>query len=71
MLAGVCGGVAAYFGVDATMVRVAVIVLGIVTGVLPFVIAYILCAVVMPAEGAGQGPTPPPPPANDAPLDQS
>ena len=46
-IAGVCGGLAAYFGVDATLVRVAFIVafffFGI--GLLPYLILWL----VMPA----------------------
>ncbi len=46
-LAGVCGGLAVYFGVDATLVRLVFIVASLVFGVglLPYVILW----VVMPA----------------------
>ena len=58
MLAGVCGGLGAYFGVDATAMRVGTIVVAILTGIFPLIIAYILCAIVMPADTAAPG-TPP------------
>lgn len=46
MLTGVCGGIAEYFGIDATIIRVifALLVLSGGTGLL----IYILLAVVMP-----------------------
>ena len=45
-LAGVCGGIAEYFGLDSTWVRLgyAALVLFAGTGVL----LYIICALVMP-----------------------
>lgn len=45
MLAGVCGGLAAYAGIDATIVRlalVAAVVLGFGTGFLLYIVAWIL-----------------------------
>ncbi|OUP53436.1 PspC family transcriptional regulator [Butyricicoccus pullicaecorum] len=48
-ICGVCGGLADYFGLDSTLVRlafVALAVLGFSTGI----ILYILAAVVMPDE---------------------
>ena len=49
-LAGVCGGIAAYFGVDPTFVRIiwAVLILGAGVGLL----AYVLCWVIIPLEPA-------------------
>ena len=43
---GVCGGIAEYFGVDATIVRVAWIVLALAAG--SVVLAYVLAALIMP-----------------------
>ena len=47
-IAGVCGGLAEYFNVDPTIVRLAAIllVLGWGSGLL----AYIICALVLPTE---------------------
>ena len=47
-LSGVCGGVAEYFEVDPSIVRLAWIVITILTGVVPGVIAYIIAAIVIP-----------------------
>ena len=46
MIDGVCGGIAEYFGVDATIVRVAWIVLALAAG--SGVLAYVLAALIMP-----------------------
>ena len=45
-LAGVCAGIAEYFGIDPTVVRVAWIVFCLLGG--SGVLAYILCAIFMP-----------------------
>ena len=45
-LFGVCGGVAEYFDVDPTLVRVGVIVLMLVAGT--GLLAYLVCALIMP-----------------------
>jgi phage shock protein PspC (stress-responsive transcriptional regulator) len=48
ILTGVCGGFAAYFGVDATLIRILWVMFGVITmAVLP-VILYILCWAIMP-----------------------
>jgi phage shock protein PspC (stress-responsive transcriptional regulator) len=72
MIGGVCGGLAAYFGVDPTLVRVAAMLLALANGV--GVIAYIILLVVVPEEGdkpmyaAWTDPTDAP--AGTAPADQ-
>nr|WP_074432503.1 PspC domain-containing protein [Corynebacterium jeddahense] len=48
-IAGVCGGIAKYFGIDSTVVRV-VFVLLMFAGVLPGVLAYAVAWIIMPAE---------------------
>lgn len=45
-ICGVCGGLAEYFDVDPTLVRLIVVALTIFGG--PGIIAYIIAAVVMP-----------------------
>lgn len=53
MLAGVCGGLAKYLGVDATIVRVLWVVLSIVPGSLVGgLIVYLALALIMPEEPA-------------------
>ncbi len=49
-IAGVCGGLAEYFDIDSTLCRLAYLFLLIITGVVPFVLLYIVAAVIMPEE---------------------
>ena len=48
MLAGLCGGLGEMMSVDSTMVRLGVVFVGILTGVLPIVIAYIIGWIIIP-----------------------
>lgn len=48
-IAGVCGGVAKYLGVDATVVRVIFVLLAL-AGIFPGLLAYIIGWIIMPAE---------------------
>ncbi len=50
MLAGVCGGIAQYFGIDPTLVRLAWAIGSLIIAGFPGVVAYIVCAVVIPKE---------------------
>ena len=47
-LAGVLGGIAEYFGVDPSWVRIAYVILTIVTGVAPLAFLYLVAAFVVP-----------------------
>lgn len=49
-LCGVCSGIAKYFGIDPTIVRLGAIVLSLVTAVVTGLIAYLICALVIPDE---------------------
>lgn len=48
MLAGVCGGIAEYFNLDPTMVRLAYAFLTIFSAGFPGVLLYIVAMLVMP-----------------------
>jgi phage shock protein C len=48
-VAGVCGGIAKYFDLDPTLVRIAFVV-GVIASGGPFVVAYAALAFVMPKE---------------------
>jgi phage shock protein PspC (stress-responsive transcriptional regulator) len=52
VIAGVCGGLADWLGWDPTMVRVAYVVLSILSVGFPGTIAYIILWIVMPKEPA-------------------
>jgi phage shock protein C len=60
MIGGVCGGLAAYFGIDATIVRL-VFVLAVLSGLSPFI--YLILWIVMPQEQPAQPQNLTPPPA--------
>ena len=47
-LCGVCGGIAAYFDLDPTLVRLAWVVFTLLGG--SGIIAYIIAAIIMPEE---------------------
>ena len=47
-LAGVCGGLAEYFGIDSTIVRLILVLAVLFAGV--GVLAYIIAALVMPTK---------------------
>lgn len=48
IFAGVCGGIAEYFDIDVTLLRLFWMLVVIFTGVFPGVIAYILAIFIMP-----------------------
>ena len=48
MVAGVCAGIGRYFGVDATLIRLASVGLVAVFGA--GVLAYVICWIVIPEE---------------------
>jgi phage shock protein PspC (stress-responsive transcriptional regulator) len=50
MLAGVCGGIADFLGWDPTVVRIAYVVVSVLSVLFPGTIAYIVLWVVMPKE---------------------
>ncbi|MBE6318805.1 MAG: PspC domain-containing protein [Bacteroidales bacterium] len=47
MIAGVCGGLAEYFGLDVTLVRVVYVLLSLFTA-FAGVLAYIILLIIMP-----------------------
>ena len=61
MISGVCGGIGEYFGVDPTLVRLAWALVSLFTAGTG-IVAYIVCAIVMPYSFASHDN----PPHNDA-----
>ncbi len=47
-IAGVCGGLAQYFGIDSTLIRLALVLLVLCAGT--GLLAYIIAAIVLPDE---------------------
>ena len=48
MIGGVIGGLAAYFSIDATILRLAWVALVAFTGFIPGILAYVVAMVVIP-----------------------
>lgn len=51
-IAGVCGGLAEYLNLDPTIVRLAIVILVLLTGVIPFAIGYLVAWLIMPERPA-------------------
>jgi phage shock protein C len=47
-IAGLCGGLGEYLNVDPTVVRLGAVFGGLITGVFPFLIGYIIAWVLVP-----------------------
>jgi phage shock protein C len=63
MFAGVCGGIAKYFDVDPTLVRVFFVIFGLAVG--SGLLAYIVLAIIMPLEPVDYVAPSPEPEASD------
>ena len=50
VIGGVCGGLEAFFGIDAVWFRIAFVIAAIPGGV-PGILAYLVCWLIMPLEG--------------------
>ena len=50
-ISGVCGGIAEYFGIDPTLVRLAWVLFTCLGG--SCLLAYIICAIVIPERPSG------------------
>jgi phage shock protein C len=47
-IAGICGGIAETYGVDANLLRVAAVFVGLATGGLPLLVAYLVGWILIP-----------------------
>jgi phage shock protein C len=47
-LAGICGGIAEFFHIDSTLVRLAAVFLCFITGIAPLVIVYLVGWLIIP-----------------------
>lgn len=50
MIAGVCAGLAEYFNLDPTLVRVGYVLLSAVSAAFPGIMVYIILMLIMPVE---------------------
>jgi phage shock protein C len=48
MILGVCGGIAETYDIDPTLVRLAIVLLCLVTAIVPVVVTYIIAGFIMP-----------------------
>ena len=48
MIAGVCGGIAEWFGWDPTLVRVGYVILSVFSAAFPGILVYLILWAVMP-----------------------
>ncbi len=49
-ICGICGGIALYFGVDSTLIRVIFVVCTFFSAILPAVVLYFILACIIPLE---------------------
>ncbi len=47
-VAGICGGLGEMFSIDATLIRLAMVFIGLVTAIVPMIIAYVLGWMIIP-----------------------
>ncbi len=52
MIAGVCGGIGEYFDTDPNLIRVIWIVITVLSGFFPGILAYILVWLIIPESGS-------------------
>ena len=50
MIAGVCAGIAEYFNLDPTLIRVGYVILSVLSAGFPGLLVYIILILVMPIE---------------------
>ncbi|NMC66265.1 MAG: PspC domain-containing protein [Acidobacteria bacterium] len=53
MLGGVCGGMADYFDLDVSLIRLIFVGLALLTAILPMVLFYLIAWLVIPSEQKG------------------
>jgi len=54
MIAGICGGLGEMFSVDPTLLRLALVLLCVFTGIVPFVLIYLAAWIIIPPAPAQQ-----------------
>lgn len=48
MLCGVCGGIADYFNIDPTLIRILWVIISLLGVLFPGILAYIICCIIIP-----------------------
>lgn len=57
MIAGICGGLGERFSIDATLIRLAVVFVGVASGMLPMIAAYVVGWIIIPVGSAQEDKT--------------
>jgi phage shock protein C len=47
-VAGICGGMGELYDIDPTLIRLALVFLGLATAIMPLLVAYIVGAIIIP-----------------------
>lgn len=50
MISGVCGGIAQFFNIDPTIVRIVWVLVTLFSASIPGLIIYIICVILIPEE---------------------
>ncbi|NOT74845.1 MAG: PspC domain-containing protein [Cyclobacteriaceae bacterium] len=50
MIAGVCGGIAEFYKLDPSLVRIGIVVIGFITALIPMCILYAVMWAIVPEE---------------------
>lgn len=50
MISGVVGGLASYFGMDSTILRLAIVAIALLTDAWPVVVTYLVASIVVPVQ---------------------
>ena len=48
MIADVCGGMGEVYGIDPTLLRLGLVLVGLATAILPMLVVYILATIIIP-----------------------
>jgi phage shock protein C len=54
MLGGVCGGLAEYFDLDVSLVRLIFVGITLITAIVPMLIFYIIAWIIIPVEPSAE-----------------
>ncbi|HUV85434.1 MAG TPA: PspC domain-containing protein [Methanosarcinales archaeon] len=52
-LSGVCGGLEDYFEIDVTIIRLVWVLISIMSGILPGIVAYVIAVFIIPEQPIG------------------
>jgi phage shock protein PspC (stress-responsive transcriptional regulator) len=54
MITGICGGLGEMFEIDSTLIRLALVFIGLATAILPIIVAYIVGWIIIPINPSHQ-----------------